>query len=653
MTNFHVIHASHADQASETRLLQALATTMQQLLEALADLLRQRSNRSRLAAELAQCSTRLWQLAQFLPASHGMRQQVSHLHKLLPALIQPQETAVQIRLMVPLWRLQQALPAALPAMAPWRKVGNTHPAALALLAAWWRGQSMPAAMPLQAVARQLAEAARQTTLPPPAVAALLSRWLALQEFERDEPQRQCSAGLLQRVVLVLLMPDVVGASEARRCWQLLSSHAQQQPLPADNAVACDDLVLLQAVQTDLARHRCQVLPFLQQAVAQPGTALLSQPVLMLHYRLPWLLQAAGQHGLARLAHLWQRCLLQHWQLRQPLTPALLGQLETLLQALDMTVWRSLSPLQIASAMLQLLQQWPPANTAFVASVPLSTGNTAAPVPLAGVPDLLAQSFTLLNRVREDWFSNAAMFVQQAPLLAAELHLLEQGAAAVKVQAVERFCSLLLALQHKAGQPRNAQEFPAQLLWRGHCHLIELLDEAAAWQDPQLDVGLVAELQAWQQQGVHEPLPAWCCAGTLAAMTTADLTKRLLLFVDKLAQTLEHPLRLAIVINPTVPATLLPLCETSLQPLLRFLAVEQLQETTLRRQAHQPMAIALELRLDLTDVGVAVELRAAGCTRAPDHQALKRLRHKLPPAVQRLLWRTLPGSGRSLHCTIGE
>jgi len=33
--------------------------------------------------------------------------------------------------------------------------------------------------------------------------------------------------------------------------------------------------------------------------------------------------------------------------------------------------------------------------------------------------------------------------------------------------------------------------------------------------------------------------------------------------------------------------------------------------------------------------------------------LKRLRHKLPPAVQRLLWRTLPGSGRSLHCTIGE
>jgi len=33
--------------------------------------------------------------------------------------------------------------------------------------------------------------------------------------------------------------------------------------------------------------------------------------------------------------------------------------------------------------------------------------------------------------------------------------------------------------------------------------------------------------------------------------------------------------------------------------------------------------------------------------------LKRLRHKLPPSVQRLLWRTLAGSGRRLYCVIGE
>lgn len=639
--------------AAETRLLPALATTMQQLMQALTDLLRRRGSRAHLADELALCSSRLWQLAQFLPVGHTVRQQVSHLHKLLPALMQPQENAVQLRLLVPLWHLQQTLPTALPDLAPWRKSGHFPPAAQGLLAAWWRSQSMTAASPWQDVARQLAEAARSGRLQPAAVCLLLRRWLALQQFVGNEAQRDCSSELLQRMALVLLMPHVVGATEVRRCWQWLWSYTQQQALAVDAPAGCDDLALLQAVQTDLARYRCQLLPFLQQAHTQPDTALLSQSVLMLHYRLPWVLHAAGQHGLARLAHLWQRCLLQHWQLRQALAPALLEQLNTLLQTLDLANWRSVSPLQIASAMLHLLQVWPTANPAAVASVPLSMGNTAAAVPLAGVPDLLAQSFTLLNRVNQSWFSSAAAFAAQAPLLAAELHLLEQGAAAVKVHAVERFASLLLVLQHKACQLRSAQEFPALLLWRSHCHLLELLDEAAAWQDPQLDNALVAELQAWQQQGVQEPLPPWPYASAPAAMTADDLTQRLTLFVAKLAQTLEHPLRFSMVIAPAVPAVLLPLCETSLQPLLRFLAVEQLQETQLRRQAHQPVATSLELRLDASDDGVAVELREEHCNRAPDHQALKRLRHKLPSTVQRLLWRTLAGSGRSMHCVIGE
>lgn len=639
--------------SAEAGLLPALAATLQQLMEALVGLLQQRSSRARLAGELALCSTRLWQLAQFLPASHPTRQQVSHLQKLLPALMQPQESAVQLRLLVPLWRLQQTLPAALPELAPWRGIAVARPAALTLLTAWWRSQPLVPSWPLQEVARQLALSARAGPLLPAAVALLLHRWQALLQFERDELQCQQSAVLLQRMAVVLLLPDIAGEDEARQCWQQLWMLAQQQPLPADDTIACDDLPLLQAVQTDLARHRCLLLPFLQQATTQQDAALLPPHIMMLHYRLPWLLHAAGQHGFARLAHLWQRCLLQHWQLRQPLAPALLAQLASLLDLLDLAAWRSLSPLRIANAMLALLREWPAPTVMAVASVSLSIGNAAAPVPLTGVPELLARSFATLNQVDEHWFGNAAAFAQHAPVLAAELQLLEQGAAAVKVQAVERFCSLLLVLQHKAGQLRGDDDFPAQLLWRGHCHLLELLDEAAAWHYPQLDVALVDELQRWHQQGVHEPLPPWPRDGAPAGMTPEQLAQRLSLFVDKLAQTLEHPLRFSIAVAPALPAALLPLCETALQPLLRFLVVEQVQETSLRRQAHQPVATSLHLRLDPADDGVAVELREDGCARAPDHQALKRLRHKLPATVQRLLWRTPAGGGRSLYCVIGE
>lgn len=643
--------------SAEAGLLPVLASMLAQLMQQLTDLLRGRGSRARLAGELALGCTQLGQLAQFLPADHAVRQQVSHLHKLLPALMQPQDAAVQIRLLVPLWRLLQALPSAEPDLAPWRRANALRPAAVALLATWWSSRQPQIAAPLVTalhdVLLQLVILVRSGRPAPASVAALLRRWQLLQQFCPNDQHRQHSTELLQRLTVLLLVPAATTANDAGQCWLGLWRFAQQQMLPSDDTGACDDLALLQAAQTDLARHRCQLQPFLQLAAAQPGSVLLPQPLLMLHYRLPWLLQAVGQPGLSRLAHLWQRCLLLHWQLRRALTPELLALLAALSALLDLSQWRSLTAGQITDAMLQLLQEWPSVQKHGVASVPLLIGNAAAPVPLVGVPELLAQSFAVLNRAEASWFGSAAEFARHADALTAELKLLEQGAAAVKVQAVERFCSLLLALQHKASQSLADRDFPAQLLWRGHCHLLELLDEAAAWQDPQADTHLLAALQAWQQQDVHEPLPPWPDSAATAGMTANELAQRLSLFVDKLAQTLEHPLRFSMSIAPTLPAALLPLCESSLQPLLRFLVLEQVQETGVRRQAHRPLATSLHLRLDTCDDGVTVELREDGCERAPDHQALKRLRHKLLPSVQRLLWRTLAGSGRSLYCVIGE
>jgi hypothetical protein len=80
-------------------------------------------------------------------------------------------------------------------------------------------------------------------------------------------------------------------------------------------------------------------------------------------------------------------------------------------------------------------------------------------------------------------------------------------------------------------------------------------------------------------------------------------------------------------------------------------LEQVQSMPQRRQALKPVATTLALKLESTEEGIAVEITEAGVEAAPDVRTLKRLRHKLPAAVQRLYCRTRPGRGRSFRFVI--
>lgn len=644
-----------ADPHTTAQLWAALAGALEQVLQQVSHVLRQSGTRPRLTGELALTGARLCQLAAFLPADDTFRQQIALLHKLLPALLQPQETSVQQRLLVPLWKLAQALPPTAEHEPPqWRSRTSAPPGVLQLLADWWRRQQrneLPSnRLALHGVLQQLAVAVRGGAVEPAAVASLLTRLQVLLRFERDAGQREHGNRLLQQLAVGLLAPDVVAAESRMQCWLQWWQLVQGHSLPESGQDNCNDFELLQCVQADLSNHLRLLQTFLHRARAAQGSMLLSHEILVLHYRLPWVLEAAGQHQLSQLMHLWYRCLLQHWHQRVMLSTALVELLADTQHWLDITRWRSLQYESVTTALLQLLRLWPASAAAGVMTVPLP-GRSRAPVPLAGIPPLLAQSFVTLNRCRTAWFADANTLAQHQTPLVAELRLLEQGAAAMKVQAVEHYCSLLLSLHTALALGVSAARFPAALLWRAHAHLLELLDEAAAWQDPQPDATLVLELMQWQQSAlrsaVTEPAPK-----ALPATTSAEtLALRLVLFVDTLAQTVEQAVRLCVDVAPQLTAEQLAACEIPLQPLLRFIVLQQLQEATLRRQSHRPAATTVALMLAAGHDGVQVELVEHGCERTPDAQALRRLRRRLPDCVRQLQHRIEPAVGRHWRCVL--
>ena len=643
-----------ADQQTTAQLWAALAASLEQMLQQVSIMLRQSGMRPRLTGELALTGARLCQLAQFLPGDDAFRQQIALLHKLLPALLQPQEPSVQQRLLVPLWKLAQALPATTqPEPEQWRGPGTAPAGVMQVLAHWWRRQQRselpPSRLAVGDVVRKLAAAVRSGDIEPVVVANLLTRLHVLLRFERNNEQRQRGNELVQQLAVVLLAPELVPAAARAQTWLHWWQLVQGQTLPAFDTGNCEDFELLQTVQADLLHHLRLLQTFVHRARAAQGAMLLPHDVLVLHYRLPWILAAAGQQSLAQLAHLWYRCLLQHWHQRVMLSSALVELLATTQQWLDITRWGALQPEAVTATLLQLLRLWPASAAAGVVTVPLP-GRSRAPVPLSGIPPLLAQSFITLNRCRCEWFADATSLAQHSAPLVAELRLLEQGAAAMKVQAVERYCSLLLSL-HATVPLGVSAEFPAMLLWRAHAHLLELLDEAAAWQDPQPDAALVLELMQWQQQALRGAVTDSTPLTTRVTTPAEALALRLVLFVDRLAQTVEQPVRLCVDIAPQLADEQVLACELPLQPLLRFIVLQQLQEATLRRQAHRPAATTVSLTLGAGEDGVQVEVVEHGCERTPDVQSLRHLRRKLPACVQQLQHHSVPAVGRRWQCVL--
>jgi hypothetical protein len=642
-------------------LCQQLVDLLHQLVQQVEVHLRAPRRRTLSCSELAVLAATLQQVNHWLPAGHAVKQQVLKLGKLLPALLQAQEAPVQTKLLGHLYQVEQQLQAdaRISVGRHWLAM-KPAPTTVSLQAVEWLCWQQQAAWLPPASATtgepevQLLNTWRVGIRSPAALGELLHKLQVLMRFGRSSSQQDCLADLAQRLSLACVQATLVSQQELLTCiealWKLIEQH-QCQALPEH---ACDDVELLQVLQADLSRYRSRIQHFLQQAKATQSPLLLPYSVLVLHYKLPWLLAAGGQAPLARLYHCWHQCLLLHWQYRLSLSPTLLDLLARTTQALELQQWQQLSLQKLAQWQLQLLRLWPTSPSHGVQRVALQRHSAAAEasVSLAAIPQLLASSFTALASCQAHWFVDAASLAPQLAALETELLLLEKGAAVVKVYAVESFCSLLLAQQHKIRADGATAEFPGPLLWRSYQHLLNLLDEAAAWQDPQLDMGLVDELQTWLQANsvtsgalmLREPE-----AGV--PLSSAALAHRLHEFVKALALTVEQHLRFDVVVAAALSLTAMEPCENALKTFLRALILEQVNAKEKRRRALKPAATSIKVILASLHNGIQVEINEEGVEAVSGQQTLKRLRHKLPAQVQGLVCKHSLGQGRRFGFSI--
>ncbi|HTQ98641.1 MAG TPA: hypothetical protein VMH83_01565 [Candidatus Acidoferrum sp.] len=620
-------------------LRRALAAALQELALAL-----QRKLGGRTAptmAELVCLNLRLRQLYQWLPLADAERGPLDKLQRLLPALLQPQAAAAQARLLAFVLQRVQALPSS--RWVALRSRATVSRAAQPLLVTLWQWQQQaqdqdttePTAFLLvepylNRLLLELAALARAPTAPADVV-TVLSRLYALAAIAGLQPI--AFAALLQRLSLALTIPALVTDDERRALWQALWRWPQGQPQPAPPLRECHDLELLQAVQHDLAGYRWQLQQFAQQTLAV-HEAPLPFAILLVFYRLPWIVAAAGNTALADYCHLWHHCLLGFWRSRLPLPPPALALLCQLPQLLELAQWPQWRADRLVLPHLQLLALAP------------SAANAAA----AELPELLSRAFGTLSQAQSAWFADADTLQTRSDTLMAELRQLERAAAALRLAAIENYASLLLALTAQALRSAGLHAWPAELLWQAYRHLLDLLDEAAAWQQPLPDQALVQALQLWLQQARHEAGAVREVAPDAAQL---PLGQRLQRFVEALAQTLDQPVHFNAAM-PALPSVQAAVCEAALQPVLREEVLAQLQARTQRRAAGQPRAITLQLQLvAMANGAVAIELNVDGIELPIEAATLKRLRYGLPSAVQRLEAGAVPGRGRQWRLIVAD
>ncbi len=503
---------------------------------------------------------------------------------------------------------------------------------------------------LVSLMQQLVAVASRPMPAPQQIGELLQLMQAVLEFGSTAEQQRGFSELVPVLIVAVMQPHLSNRNQQVQSWRALWQFVQQRQLSTVCNAECHDLELLQALQRDLDRYHWQLQLFLQGAALKTASApvLVCWPVLLLHYQLPWILAAVEQHSLARLCQLWYQSLMVHWQHRLSIAKGLLALLRQLAVVLDLSQWAGLSACLLCRWQLQLLQQWPNAPTHQLDRVALAGVREGddEPVPLAGIPELLSRSFAMLTeQVTAAWFADAAVYQLHAATLLAELQLLEQAAAAIKLSAIESFCSLLLAL-HQQAWCALPEQFPGELLWQCHQHLRDLLDEAAAWQQSVPDLQLLAVIREWL---LHAPRPLPPPAQ--AAHPATAMLERVQFFVETLARSVEQPLRFSVELANNLPLSPLAACEEALIALLRFVVLEQVQNLPQRRQALKPVATSLLLKLEAVEDSIAVAIVEAGIETPPDAKTLRRLRHKLPETVQRLYCRTLAGRGRSFHFVI--
>jgi len=409
-------------------------------------------------------------------------------------------------------------------------------------------------------------------------------------------------------------------------------------------------VFVQEVQL----YQCYIQNFLLAVSPKSQTSAVSQDLLTCFYKLHWVSLAVKLPQLSSLCGCFWQLLLQHWHHKLALGAATLQVLQkfcTRLESMQTPLENDVGWWQLQNRLLRL---WPALESKDEMPILLldkKSKNAIYPdglITLARVPQLLSGAFTALVNANRHWFVSYKNLAAHRIYLQQELLLLERGAAAMRLPALEQLCTLLLELHSTLDDHADAETFPAELLWNTHQLLLNMLDQAAAWQDPELDMVLVSRLQSWLGQTlacdkiqIQEPPP-------VLQPSWLQLSNELTRQVKILAAMMELPVRMVLA-QPSMQLSVptLQLLEQSLRPLLKFIMLDSTQDGNSRSAVHKPVINSINISVQAQHQALVVIVEQDS-HEPPPPRLLRTLQHKLPRAAGKLTCAVNTGTGRTFR-----
>ena len=465
--------------------------------------------------------------------------------------------------------------------------------------------------------------------------AALARQLAMLEAQlllwhaAPEPPSVLQKAVIQKQLLALMR----GREDVFRLLQL-------QTKPAAEPVS--------VLSADAEQHECEHLMALLQPALVTG-AEVTETLMFACYRLAWILQALGRRSLAEAGLLSYHLLVRHWQQRAVLQAPVQMLLAAWMEQIVLQVAQQVATAALPDAALDLplllgeaIACWPGKTNGVVQSGPGRKD--------AGSPEILASSFSALVQVDAAWFADRSSWQRGVGLLQRELQLLEQGAAALRLSALEQFCSLLLGVhaQLHVSLPQGA--WPGGLLLRAHRELVALLDRAALWLEPRPDADTLVALRDCLQQGEER-----CIALLRAPQDAAPelrLACSLALFGQQAGRLLGRPVRIQLDAPAAIQVDLEAELLRAVQEILRWLLLQHESSAELRRSQHLPLASTIAVTLlPQDDAACAVSVLETGSRGLSGGKQLQRLQRSLGVAVEALCCEDVPPLGRRIQCSL--
>lgn len=363
---------------------------------------------------------------------------------------------------------------------------------------------------------------------------------------------------------------------------------------------------------------------LQRWLAQTASdgLYVQEEALFESVRLAWVFDACAAPLAACLLHLLHELCSSCWYCNVPLPsdlhPGLARMLGELAAQLRDKPGIDADPLWAGKGISMLLLAWPRPSDAKAGHLQMDirvrdpAGGLLPACKVHELPARLAQALRVIPQHAAQWFSSRHQLQAALPDLERDLLLLEQGAAALRLAPLERYCALLLeVLQLLSG--RSTLAFPGELLQQCHISLLHMLDRAAQWLEPAPEAGHMTRLQDW------------ATAATVADAGDDDPWSCLFRELRPAARVLDRSFRLQLQCPPRVAEG--PAGPDQLKPvlvILRWLLACSEADARERREAGLPQALAVTVYWSWPG---QLQLCDAWTSRIPDARQLRRLCRK--------------------------